>query len=159
MLQDDGDLVIYDSANKDLWYSGTAVMTSNLLLRQLLITPISIVDKYDEASEPWKQMCSTFPCFTAVQFPSYATKVIDNIDGQLLIIDCQQVVIQLCKGWYGEKVANFLGCIGAEVGVHCRILGQLAQTLPLLQSLLFSPPKELPDLIRNNIDRLTDSDV
>lgn len=75
---------------------------------------------YVETSDAWKTMCLDLPCFTAVAWPDYATKVVeDTIDGK-------PVVIQLWKGWCQKFLGrnDFPGGIGAEVGVYHRVLGK-----------------------------------
>ena len=75
-------------------------------------------------------MCSVFPCFSALQWPFYSTKVIDKIDGQPVIIDGYPVVIQLWKGWCQNFLGmdDFPGGIDAEVGVYRRIPGKVKPT-------------------------------
>ena len=73
--------------------------------------------EYVETSEDWKKACLPLPCFAAVWWPDYATKVVeDTIDGQ-------PVVIQLWKGWCQKFLGDddFPGGIGAEVGVYHRV--------------------------------------
>src|SRR5438046_3471101 len=48
---------------------------------------------YDETSVWWKELCTAFPCFAQLQWPDYASTVVEDI------IDGQAVVIQLWKGW------------------------------------------------------------
>ena len=48
---------------------------------------------YVETSERWKELCSGLPCFAALQWPGYATEVVESE------IDGEPVVIQLWKGW------------------------------------------------------------
>lgn len=70
-----------------------------------------------ECSETWKLACSKFPCFDALQWPGYRTKVIDaKIDGK-------DVVIQLWRGTCQKALGidEAPGGIGAEVGVYRRL--------------------------------------
>jgi hypothetical protein len=87
-------------------------------------------------------MCESFPCFEALQWPGYATLVIDDV------IDGTPIVIQLWKGLcpkFGGLVGlqSFPGGIGAEVGIYRRIPGKAPPTsfpglpqLGMVQSLL-----------------------
>jgi hypothetical protein len=145
VLQDDGNLVVYDSANNPLWASGTV---------QDFNTPtIELVDgdgySYVETSERWKALCSSLPCFAALQWPGYATSVVeDTIDGQ-------PVVIQLWKGWCQKFLGlqSFPGGIGAEVGVYRRIPGKLRPTsLPFL-------PSELEAFVLAKLAQVADNEL
>ncbi|MGW1363076.1 hypothetical protein ACWCQP_37415 [Streptomyces chartreusis] len=145
VLQDDGNLVIYDSGNKPVWATNTV---------QDFNTPtIGITDSkgysYVETSEKWKVLCSGLPCFRALQWPGYATEVVeDEIDGQ-------PVVIQLWKGWCQKFLGLqfFPGGIGAEVGVYRRIPGKLRPT-----SLPFLPPA-LEAFLLNSLGALADEEL
>jgi hypothetical protein len=75
---------------------------------------------FDETSDEWKVMCQALPCFAALHWPDYSTKVVeDRINGQA-------VVIQLWKGFCPQflNAANFPGGTGAEVGIYRRIPGK-----------------------------------
>jgi hypothetical protein len=75
---------------------------------------------FDETSDEWKVMCQALPCFAALHWPDYSTKVVeDTINGQ-------RVVIQLWKGYCPQFLnsANFPGGVGAEVGIYRRIPGK-----------------------------------
>jgi hypothetical protein len=85
--------------------------------------------KYVETSDKWKQMCTAFPCFAAIEWPDYATKWFPaSIAGK-------PAVIQLWKG-YCEKflgLERFPGGIGAEVGIYRFIPGRARpKALPFL---------------------------
>jgi hypothetical protein len=145
VLQDDGNLVVYSASNTALWASNTV---------QNFITPtIETVDSrgysYVETSEWWKDLCSVLPCFSALQWPGYATTVIDDV------INGQPVVIQLWKGWCQKFLGLqfFPGGIGAEVGVYRRIPGRLRPT-----SLPFLPP-EYEAFVLGNLQRLADNEL
>lgn len=148
VLQDDGNLVVYDPANHPLWASNTAQDLRDPIIRYVGEGGYS----YNETSELWKEMCSVFPCFTALQWPGYATEVIDaEINGQA-------VVIQLWKGWC-QKFLGFLGVnifpggIGAEVGIYHRIPGRARiPPLPLL-------PSDLGIKTANAINTFTDDEL
>jgi hypothetical protein len=145
VLQDDGNLVVYDSANTPLWASNTVQDFSS--------PTIGYADDhgytYVETSELWQQMCSVLPCCLALQWPDYATRIVeDTINGQL-------VVIQLWKGWCQKFLGlqNFPGGIGAEVGVYRRIPGRIRPTsLPFL-------PQPLAAFILNTIATLSDNEL
>ena len=85
--------------------------------------------RYVETSEEWMAACRPLPCFEALEWPDYATKVIeDTIDGK-------PVVIQLWKGWCQQflTLKNMPGGVGAEVGVYTRIPGRrIAASVPEL---------------------------
>jgi hypothetical protein len=119
VVQDDGNLVVYDAANRALWASNTATNTNTATIRYA--DPGGYM--CDETSEKWKILCQQFPCFWALQWPGYATDVIDTT------IDGQAVVIQLWKGYCPKflgffGVTTFPGGYGAEVGVYRRIPGK-----------------------------------
>ena len=145
VLQDDGNLVVYDTAGRALWATNTV---------QDFISPvIHVTDaanySYVETSESWKQLCSTFPCFLALQWPGYATTIVETQ------IDGQDVVLQLWKGYCPKFLghASFPGGIGAEVGVYRRIPGKLRPaSLPFL-------PAPLATLIINAMSQLNDNDL
>jgi hypothetical protein len=104
---------------------------------------------YVETSQPWKQMCTAFPCFAELQWPDYASYSFnDTIDGH-------PVVIQLWKG-YCEKflgLQNFPGGIGAEVGIYRREPGRGRPT-----SLPFLPPSLAAQILKPAAN-LTDNDL
>jgi hypothetical protein len=105
--------------------------------------------KYDETSEPWKQMCTAFPCFDALQWPGYASYSFnDTINGQ-------PVVIQLWKGTCQKFLGmnQFPGGIGAEVGVYHRVPGRARPaTLPFL-------PPPLADVFLKPITNIPDNQL
>jgi hypothetical protein len=76
--------------------------------------------RYVETSSDWKTACLDLPCFSAVWWPDYATKVIEDV------IDGQDVVIQLWKGYCEQflNLAEMPGGVGAEVGIYRRIPGK-----------------------------------
>jgi hypothetical protein len=135
MLQDDGNFVVYDAANNALWASNTLPDFNSPTFQYTDASGYN----YDETSENWKQVCTAFPCFALLQWPGYATQVIDSMGGQPLMINGQPVVIQLWKGTCQKflgGLGNFPGGIGAEVGVYHRVPGRAR---PTLQSLSFLP--------------------
>lgn len=145
VIQDDGNLVVYDSTNNPLWASNT--------VQDLSWPTAQYTDgmgyEYVETAEWWKQTCTAFPCFAGLQWPDYATTVVeDNICGH-------PVVIQLWKGWCEKFLGlqRFPGGVGAEVGVYRRIPGRARPT-----SLPFLPPA-LASLILNAISNLADNDL
>jgi hypothetical protein len=116
VLQDDGNLVVYDAADRPLWASNT--------VQDLRSPTIRYWDRmgysYNETSESWKELCSAFPCFFALQWPGYASDIVEDI------INEQPVVIQLWKGFCPKffGLQFFPGGVGAEVGVYRRIPGR-----------------------------------
>jgi|tagenome__1003787_1003787.scaffolds.fasta_scaffold20746632_1 hypothetical protein len=145
VIQDDGNFVVYDPANHPLWASNT--------VQPALSPTIQSTDSrgytYTENAPWWKQMCTAFPCFLALQWPGYATTIVEaNFDGQ-------PVVIQLWKGWCPKflGLTNFPGGVGLEVGVYRRIPGKGRPTsLPFL-------PAPLAALILGNLANLTDNSL
>jgi hypothetical protein len=116
VLQDDGNFVIYDTAQVARWESNTKPNFS--------APAIQYVDasgyEYVETSEWLKNAVSGLPCSLIMQWPDYATTIVeDRINGE-------DVVIQLWKGWCPHFFRNFPGGIGAEVGVYRRVLGRIA---------------------------------
>jgi hypothetical protein len=111
LLQDDGNLIIYDTAGKLLWASNTV---------QDFISPtFKYTDsngyEYVETSEHWKDKCFTLPCFEAMYWPGYDTKVFkETINGQ-------EVIVQLWKGRCQQIIKDFPGGVGAEVGIYRKI--------------------------------------
>lgn len=145
ILQDDGNLVVYDAANTPLWASDT--------VQNFTWPTIGLTDangySYVETSEPWKELCSGLPCFAALQWPGYATEVVETE------IDGEPVVIQLWKGWCQKFLGLpfFPGGIGAEVGVYRRIPGKARPTsLPFL-------PTGLEALVLDALSRLDDHEI
>jgi len=147
VIQDDGNLVVYDAANRALWASNTVTNMNTPTIRYT--DPGGYM--CDETSEKWKILCQQFPCFWALQWPGYATDVIDtNIDGQA-------VVIQLWKGYCPQflGLASFPGGYGAEVGVYRRIPGRArpsASALSFLQGDFFAK-------VLNALSNLADNDL
>lgn len=146
VLQDDGNLVVLDATARPIWATNTV---------QSFDTPtIGSVDgaglSYVETSEAWKKLCQFLPCFTALQWPGYATSVLDGDP-----IDGQPVVIQLWKGWCQKFLGlhSFPGGIGAEVGIYRRIPGKLKPTsLPFL-------PAPLEAFVLGHIANLRDDEL
>jgi hypothetical protein len=119
VIQDDGNLVIYDAADRAIWATNTVTNVNSPTIRYA--DPGSYM--CDETSEKWKILCQQFPCFWALQWPGYATDVIDTT------INGEAVVIQLWKGYCPKflgfvGVTSFPGGYGAEVGVYRRIPGK-----------------------------------
>lgn len=75
---------------------------------------------FDETSAEWKDLCLGLPCFAALHWPDYSTKVVDDT------INSHPVLIQLWKGFCPQfaSSANMPGGTGAEVGVYHRIPGK-----------------------------------
>jgi hypothetical protein len=143
-LQDDGNLVIYDTGRRPLWASNTV---------QDFLTPVIHVNdgtySYVETSESWKKLCEAFPCFLALQWPGYATTIVDTQ------INGEDVVLQLWKGYCPKFLghASFPGGIGSEVGVYRRIPGKFRPTsLPFL-------PGPLATIVGNALSSLNDDDL
>ena len=155
VLQDNGNFVVYDAENKVLWASNTVQDFNSPTFQYADDSGY----KYDETSETWKQLCTAFPCFSLLQWPGYATQVVDKMNGQPLIISGQSVVIQLWKGtcqkFFG--LSNAPGGVGAEVGVYHRVPGRARPTLQQLQSL--GIPGQLASLIISGIAPLTDDQL
>src|ERR1043166_7651383 len=76
--------------------------------------------KYVETSPGLKEAAAGLPCFTALQWPDYGTKVFDDT------INGKPVVIQLWKGWCQQFLSSpdFPGGIDAEVGIYERVTGK-----------------------------------
>jgi hypothetical protein len=105
--------------------------------------------RYVETSDGWKKMCTAFPCFGALHWPDYDTKVIPTT------INGQAVVVQLWKG-YCEKflgLERFPGGIGAEVGIYHREPGRARPN-----ALAFLPP-QLATVFLNPLGNLADKDL
>jgi hypothetical protein len=123
LIQDNGELSVLDAAGQVLWSSGSAVNldTPTVEYQESGLT-------FDETSEKWKEFCSAFPCFIQLQWPGYATTIVEDV------IDGQDVVIQLWTGLcpQGFKVPGFAtpGGIGSEVGIYRRIPGRVRLPLP-----------------------------
>src|SRR5215475_9280634 len=74
--------------------------------------------KYVETADWWKDACSVLPCFAAIHWPDYSTKVIEET------INGKPVVIQLWKGWIPQLFDEQLGGVGGEVGIYERVPGR-----------------------------------
>ena len=127
VLQDDGNFVIYGPAGNALWASNTVI--------NFLTATIQYGDArgygYVETSENWKALCSGLPCLLALQWPGYASMIVEtSINGQPVVI---QLWKGLCPNFLG--LPQFPGGFGAEVGVYRRIPGKVHPT-----SLPFLPP-------------------
>jgi hypothetical protein len=83
--------------------------------------------RFIETSMEWRLACRPLPCFAALWWPDYGTKVIeDTIDGK-------PVIIQLWKGWCQQFLGlkNMPGGVGGEVGVYARQAArQIAEKIP-----------------------------
>jgi hypothetical protein len=151
VLQNDGNLVVVDSANRPVWASNTALSLPD----QLSPTILYVAERgasYNETSEWWKDMCTAFPCFFAMQWPGYVSDIVEDV------IDGQPVVIQLWKGYCAKflgfaGVRAFPGGIGAEVGIYRRIPGKsrLPQA-PFLQG-------DLSAKVSQALTNLTDNEL
>jgi hypothetical protein len=120
-LLDDGDLQILDGVHV-LWQTNTSTNLDTPTIQYVGEGGYS----YNETAEKWKQMCAAFPCFEALQWPGYATAIIEDV------IDGEPVVIQLWKGLC-EKFevplfSNLPGGVGGEVGIYRRIPGKVIPT-------------------------------
>jgi len=93
---------------------------------------------YVENAAWWKDACVSLPCFTALQWPDYDTKIVEDV------IDGQPVVIQLWKGWCQKFLGldDFPGGVGAEVGIYRRL-----DTVPDLQL-----PAQIPSPLRHLVE-------
>ena len=105
--------------------------------------------RYVETTDEWREACRPLPCFAALWWPDYATKVIeDTIDGK-------PVIIQLWKGWCPQflNLKNMPGGIGGEVGVYARMPGRrIAESIPDL-------PNPFVAQIREKIAGLGDGEI
>ena len=143
-MQDDGNMVVYGPGGNALWASNT--------VQDLLSPVIRMSDgrySYVETSESWKQLCSVFPCFLALQWPGYATTIVETQ------LNGQDVVLQLWKGYCPKFLghASFPGGVGAEVGVYRRIPGKFRPTsMPFL-------PGPLASMITTALSTLNDNDL
>jgi hypothetical protein len=148
VLQNDGNLVVYDRNNRPLWASGS---NPDLIAPTIRYTGEGGYT-YNETSESWKQLCTAFPCFWALQWPGYATDVIeDAINGQAVVI---QLWKGLCPKFLGfAGVQNFPGGVGAEVGVYRRMPGRVRpSSLPL-------PDNPFTRQIKNALQTLADNEL
>jgi hypothetical protein len=129
VLQDDGNLVVYDNRSRPLWASKTGLFSP--ILEPCIEYADAAGYRYVETNDSFKKFCSALPCFGALQWPGYATKFFPAT------INNQPVIIQLWKGWC-QKFAGqekFPGGLGAEVGVYHKIPGRARPT-----SFPFLPP-------------------
>jgi hypothetical protein len=149
-LQDDGNFIVYDSGNTALWASNTVQDFNSPTFQYTDASGY----KFDETSEQWKQMCTSFPCFALLEWPGYATQVVETT------IEGQTVVIQLWKGTCQKflgSLGDFPGGIGAEVGVYHRVPGRARPTLDQLVNL--GVPEALAAFIIAGIAPLTDDQL
>jgi hypothetical protein len=145
ILQDDGNFVIYDPAGNALWATNTVV---NFLTATIQYTDARGYG-FVETSERWKELCSGLPCFLALQWPGYATAIVeDTINGQPVVL---QLWKGLCPNFLG--LPAFPGGFGAEVGVYRRIPGRGRPTsLPFL-------PSDAEAAVLAKIGMVTDNDL
>jgi hypothetical protein len=145
VVQDDGNLVVYDGAHVPLWASNTVTGIAPPVIQYSDARGYM----YNECADWWKQMCTVFPCFLALQWPGYSTTIVEDK------INNQPVVIQLWKGWCPKFLGSnlFPGGIGAEVGIYKRIPGRVRPS-----ALPFLPPA-LATLILSTIGRISDNDL
>jgi hypothetical protein len=148
-LQDDGNFVVYDSGNTALWASNTVQDFNSPTFQYTDASGY----KFDETSEQWKQMCTSFPCFALLEWPGYATQVVETT------IEGQAVVIQLWKGTCQKFLgpSDFPGGVGAEVGVYHQMPGRARPTLDQLVN--SGVPKVLAAFIIAGIAPLTDNQL
>lgn len=125
VLQDDGNFVVYDPADNPLWASRT-----DRPLSPTIHSTDSRGFTYTENSPWWKEMCTVFPCCTALCWPGYATRVWDAT------IDGQAVVIQAWKGWCPKFLGMFTG--GRRLPPHAR------QTAPDLAAVPAATVRRVP---------------
>ncbi len=149
LVQDDGNLVVFDAANRALWASNTAINMNTPTIRYA-----ESGHMFDETSERWKILCQQFPCFWALQWPGYATDVIDTT------IDGQAVVIQLWKGYCPQflgvfGVTSFPGGYGAEVGIYRRIPGRARPSASALSFL----HGDIAAKVLNAVSNFADNDL
>jgi len=129
-LLDDGNLVVLDGQSV-LWQTNTVTDLRAPTIRYVREGGYS----YNETSESWKAMCAAFPCFLALQWPGYASAIVEDV------VDGMPIVIQLWKGLCPKfggfaGLQTFPGGVGAEVGIYRRIPGKAPPTsFPGLPSL------------------------
>jgi hypothetical protein len=147
VLEDDGNLVVYDAANHPLWASNTA---QDLLSPTIRYTG-GMGYSFNETSESWKELCSGLPCFSGLQWPGYASDIVEDV------IDGQPVVIQLWKGSCPKFLGlnAFPGGVGAEIGVYHRIPGHVRPPPP---PPLLVVPQYTPKLV-SALANLADHDL
>ena len=116
LLQDDGNLVLYRPDGSVAWASNTVVDFSSLTIKTTDSRGFSSV----ATSETLKGLASGLPCFWGLQWPGYATDVVETT------INGEPVVVQLWKGWCQKVLATteVPGGVGAEVGVYRRVPGR-----------------------------------
>ena len=145
ILQDDGNLVVYNPANQPLWASNTVQDWNSPTCGYNDSRGYGFV----ETSESWKQLCLSFPCFLALQWPDYATTKFE------VTLKGRAAVIQPWKGWCPKFLGlpNFPGGVGGEVGVYRRIPGRVRPTsLPGI-------PQPLASIILGALSRLSDNEI
>ena len=136
-LLDNGDLQVLDHANP-IWHSNSG--------QDMNAPSVHYVAEggynYDETSEFQKKICAVFPCAMAMQWPGYATTIVeDTLDGAEIVI---QLWKGLCPKFDDALWTQYLpGGVGAEVGIYRRIPGKVIPTSfgnlqpgPLLQALM-----------------------
>jgi hypothetical protein len=145
VLRDDGNLAVLGPAGTPLWTSHTTLNWDTPTIAASDALGFGFV----ETSEAWKRACAILPCFTALQWPGYATAVVeDSIDGE-------PVVIQLWKGWCQKflELDSSPGGVGAEVGVYRRIPRRVRPvTLPFL-------PPALEKLVLDQLGSAADDEL
>lgn len=116
VLRDDGNFVVVDAQGVVRWESNTTP--------DFTAPAVQMVDargyEFVETSEWLKNAVRGAPCSLLMQWPDYATTIVEDT------IDDVDIVIQLWKGWCPHPFRNFPGGIGAEVGVYRRVLGRTA---------------------------------
>lgn len=113
-MQDDGNLVLSNSAGAPVWATGTNIS----LLLPTIRYQASGGFWCNETSEKLKELCQLFPCSRLMHWPGYDTLVFeDRVDGQ-------DIVIQLWKGFCPQLTTLAPGGFGAEVGIYRRIIGK-----------------------------------
>jgi len=148
VLQDDGNLVVVDGARGPIWSSQTAQDMNAPTIRYANEGGYS----YNETSESWKRMCTAFPCFWALQWPGYATDVVEDvIDGQPVVIQLWKGLCQKFLGFAG--VQYFPGGVGAEVGIYRRVPGRFRPPVLAL------PPSSFATQVSSALQTAADNDL
>jgi hypothetical protein len=118
-LKNDGDLVVEAPNGSKLWASNSAQDLKSPTIRY----SESSGYHFTETSESWKETCEPLPCFLALQWPGYASGIVeDTIDGNAVVIQWWKGLCPKFLGAFG--VQSFPGGVGAEVGIYRRFSGR-----------------------------------